>query len=235
MHAMCKINIGLDITGKRPDGYHEIRSVMHTIELHDVMRFEPSEEIRVECPGIPPEENIVTKAIEECRRFTGIRGGLRVVIEKNIPLQAGLGGGSTDAACAIRAFGMHYGLSLRADEMREIALGAGADVPFLIEGGCAVCEGTGEKLTPVAAGPFWPVLIVMPPSLRVNTGKAYRWMDSVPQGAPGDVSPILGMLSDGIPGEPPDKGRACLPGGLRLRPFRQRSCLLRDLPGHFDP
>ena len=197
MHAMCKINIGLDITGRRDDGYHEIRSVMHTLELHDVMRFSVSDELTVNCPGIPQEENIVTRAVRECMKYAGVSGGLKADMEKHIPSQAGLGGGSTDAACAIRACSMLWGLELSADEMRGIALRVGADVPFLVEGGCAVCEGIGEELTPVPMGPAWSVLIVMPPSLRVDTASAYRWMDSAQMPAPSDPSGVLEMLRRG--------------------------------------
>lgn len=197
MHAMCKINVGLDITGRREDGYHEIRTLMHTLELFDEMRFALSDELTVSCPGIPQEDNIVTSAVRKTFEYAGINGGLRVDIVKHIPSQAGLGGGSTDAACAIRACSMLYSLDLSADEMRDIALGVGADVPFLIEGGSALCEGIGERLTPLKQGPLWPALIVMPLSLRVNTGEAYRWMDGVKDILPQDFSRLIGLLERG--------------------------------------
>ena len=199
MRAMCKINIGLDITGRREDGYHEIRTLMHTVSLFDELRFSPSEDLVVNCPGIPQEENIVTSAVRRTLEYGGIKGGMKVDIVKNIPSRAGLGGGSTDAACAIRAASMMFGMGLSPDEMREIALGAGADVPFLIDGGCALCEGIGEMISPAGGSYRWPVLIVMPPSLRVDTGEAYRRMDSLPPKPAQDFSKVFELLSTGEP------------------------------------
>ena len=173
--AYAKINLGLHIVGKRPDGFHDIETIFHRIDLFDVINIEKSADISISCtdPSIPAgPENLCWKAAEILRKESGTAFGARITIEKNIPVGAGLGGGSSDAASVLTALNEMWGLSLRKDELLRLALNLGSDVPYFLEKSTAYGEGRGERLTPLELNlPYWIVLIN--PNIHISTPWAY--------------------------------------------------------------
>ena len=177
--AFAKINLTLSVGEKRKDGYHDIDSVMHSISLHDKITLEKSGEISLSVTkGSAPsgQENLMWKAAELFFAETGISGGVRMELEKHIPAQAGLGGGSSDAAAVLRGLNRLMKTGLSAEELSDMGKRIGADVPFCITGGCCRCRGIGEKLTKVPGWDGLPLVIVRPP-VAVETGKAYAVLD----------------------------------------------------------
>ena len=147
--AYAKINLSLDITGKLPDGYHSLETVMQTVTLYDDVTVRKSGGISVSCGELSGENNLAFKAAKAFFAHTGIAGGAEINITKRIPVCGGFGGGSADAAAVLRALDTLYGTALCHDTLCAIALTLGADVPFLIRGGTALCTGKGELMTPV--------------------------------------------------------------------------------------
>ena len=177
--AFAKINLTLSVGEKRKDGYHDIDSVMHSISLHDKITLEKSGEISLSVTkGSAPsgQENLMWKAAELFLAETGISGGVRMELEKHIPAQAGLGGGSSDAAAVLRGLNRLMKTGLSAEELSDMGKRIGADVPFCITGGCCRCRGIGEKLTKVPGWNGLPLVIVRP-LVAVETGKAYAVLD----------------------------------------------------------
>ena len=177
--AFAKINLTLSVGEKRKDGYHDIDSVMHSISLHDKITLEKSGEISLSVTkgSAPPgQENLMWKAAELFFAETGISGGVRMELEKHIPAQAGLGGGSSDAAAVLRGLNRLMKTGLSAEELSDMGKQIGADVPFCITGGCCRCRGIGEQLTKIPGWNGLPLVIVRPP-VAVETGKAYAVLD----------------------------------------------------------
>jgi len=137
--------------GRREDGYHEIASIMQTIGLHDFLTLEAADETGFSCsaPELQTGDNLVLKAVRALREATGEKVGARITLEKKIPRDAGLGGGSSDAAAALKGLNRLWGLGLAADKLAEIAAGIGSDVPFFIYGGTCLAQGRGGKITPL--------------------------------------------------------------------------------------
>ncbi|MCL1952111.1 MAG: 4-(cytidine 5'-diphospho)-2-C-methyl-D-erythritol kinase, partial [Oscillospiraceae bacterium] len=178
--AYAKINLLLDVTGKRPDGYHSVAMIMQSIDLHDTVTVEaasgPGIEIACNLPYIPTDRrNIAWKA---CEAF-GITEGLKITLEKRIPGQAGLGGGSADAAAVLTALRDMFRPGMPDGALREIGARVGADVPFCLAGGCCLAEGIGELLTPLPCLPEEYEIEVLKPSAGVNTARAYAALDSI--------------------------------------------------------
>jgi 4-diphosphocytidyl-2-C-methyl-D-erythritol kinase len=180
--AHAKVNLDLRVLGIRSDGYHELRTVFQSIELHDtIVCAATSGPLSLKCgkPGVPLDEtNLVWRAAGALWTALG-RGGkprdAQVTIDKAIPIEAGLGGGSADAAAALLTLGRLWGgapLSL----LREVAAGIGADVPFFLSGGTALGLGRGEEIYPLVDLPVHWVVIVRPP-YGVSTAEAYAWYD----------------------------------------------------------
>ena len=146
--ACAKINLSLSVLGKREDGYHELDTVMQSIDLSDTVYIEKCRGIITDCKGISAEENIAASAARLFCEKTGAEG-CKIKIEKRIPAAAGLGGGSADAAAVLAGLNRLYKTGISKTELCEIAVKIGADVPFLIAGGTARARGIGEKLTPL--------------------------------------------------------------------------------------
>ncbi|MBM3306938.1 MAG: 4-(cytidine 5'-diphospho)-2-C-methyl-D-erythritol kinase [Candidatus Eisenbacteria bacterium] len=177
IEARCKINLGLEVIARRPDGYHEIDTVFQTVSLADSLRIAPNKggAIALEVLGgtrLPAgPTNLAWRAAEAFLAATGVPGAL-ITLEKRIPVAAGLGGGSADAAAVIVGLNAVYGLGMSADALRGIALTVGSDVPFLIEGGTARGRGRGELLEPLPPPPgCWFVLAT--PAAEVSAAAAY--------------------------------------------------------------
>ncbi len=210
--AYAKINLTLDITGKLENGYHSIASVMQTISLYDEISVEKNKfgDIWVYSDGgefaeeMPlDEDNTCEKAAVEFLRYIKATEGVDIHIKKNIPSQAGLGGGSSDAATVLRLLNRLYEANLPYDKLRKLAAKIGADVPFLVTGGCALCEGIGEAITPVENGLSGYVLLVKP-DFGISTPEAYRLFDEkkLPYGNSSEAvmnsGCFLGLLSNDL-------------------------------------
>ncbi|MBO4432879.1 MAG: 4-(cytidine 5'-diphospho)-2-C-methyl-D-erythritol kinase [Clostridia bacterium] len=180
LKAYAKINLTLDIVGKREDGYHLIDSVFQTVGVYDDVVTEKAERITVECGDLSGEENIAFKAAKEFFNFTGIRGGAKIKIGKKIPVCAGMGGGSCDAAAVIIALNEIYKTGLSVGELKKIGLNCGADVPFFFGGGTARVGGIGENVEPVPdITGFWALLLKE--GKKKSTADMYKKLDSMPQ------------------------------------------------------
>ncbi|MEI6100598.1 MAG: 4-(cytidine 5'-diphospho)-2-C-methyl-D-erythritol kinase, partial [Eubacteriales bacterium] len=149
LYAYAKLNLALKIIGQRPDGYHELDMLMQLISLCDEVIIEKSDYITVRCDTWLPPDNTLSKAASAFFETTGITGGADIYVKKNIPEQAGLGGGSSDGATVLMALNEMYGAGLAKAALIDLGKKIGADVPFFIEGGCARAQGTGEILTPL--------------------------------------------------------------------------------------
>lgn len=176
--APAKINLSLDIIGRRPDGFHLVEMVMQTISLCDHITLEAADgAIHLHCshPFVPAGSgNIVWKAAHLLKSTYGsAEMGAVITVEKHIPVSAGLGGGSSDAAAVLKGLNELWDLRLSPAQLAELGLRLGADVPFCLQGGTALARGIGEKLTPVAPPPsLWVVLLK--PNMGVSTGEVYR-------------------------------------------------------------
>jgi 4-diphosphocytidyl-2-C-methyl-D-erythritol kinase len=173
--APAKINLTLEVLGKRPDGFHEIRSVFQTIDLCDNLYFDDAGSVAIACDmlGWSPQVSLVSRAVELLRETTGTSKGVSIKVEKKIPLLSGLGGDSSDAAAVLRGLDRLWGLNLPAEKMLALAARLGSDVPFFIRGGMALAEGRGERVTPVPSWPRrWFVLVV--PDTGREAGKTGR-------------------------------------------------------------
>lgn len=180
--AHAKVNLDLRVLGARPDGFHELRTVFQTIELHDTLTcLERPGPFGLRCrtPGVPLDaSNLVWRAAAALWTALGRKGDPRdavVTIEKHIPVQAGLGGGSADAAAALVGLGRLWG-GVPATLRREVGSGIGADVAFFLSGGTALALGRGEEIYPlVDLPPYW--VVIVRPAFGVSTAEAYGWYD----------------------------------------------------------
>lgn len=182
LRANAKINLTLDVLGKREDGYHLIDSVFQSISLCDTVTVDKSDVILVDCTDsdICQEANIAYKATKKFFEYTGVSGGAKITIEKQIPLAAGLGGGSADAAAVIVALNKIYNTKLSQQQLCEIGLTVGADVPFCIVGGTARVGGIGEKMQAITDMPDCAILLIKH-GKKLSTADMYRQVDAFPQ------------------------------------------------------
>jgi 4-diphosphocytidyl-2-C-methyl-D-erythritol kinase len=176
----AKINLTLEVLRRRDDGYHELASLMQTVDLADELRVEPASTIEVSGVGEPvdPDADLVRRAARELASATAIRHGARLTLTKHIPLAAGLGGGSSDAATALLALDRLWDTRLSMGELTRLALRLGSDVPFLLRGGLALVGGRGEHVEPLAvAVEQWLVLLVPRHALRGKTAALFRALE----------------------------------------------------------
>lgn len=174
-YAYAKINLSLDVLRKREDGYHDLRMVMQQIDLKDVITVKNSDEVKIECnnPKVPTDtSNLVCKAYRILADKFNIKKGVNINIEKNIPIAAGLAGGSSDAAATLKGLNKLWNLNLTDKELMELAVNIGADVPYCILGGTALAEGIGEELTTLKSFEDKLVLIAKP-DIDVSTAYVY--------------------------------------------------------------
>ena len=202
LKAFAKVNYALEVRGVRTDGYHEISTVMQSISLADeveIKRIEEGFEFIVEPEGAhigSPEDNTVYKAWKLLGEIVDHRLPVRLHLRKEVPSEAGLGGGSADAAAALVGLNQLFGLGLSDAELRGIGLRVGADVPFCVSGGTAVGEGIGEVLSPLPAPPPHH-LIVAKPVGGVGTAEIYRAYDEQPRAGSTFVAQITKALRMG--------------------------------------
>jgi len=184
IRAHAKINLHLGILGRRPDGYHDLETVLQTLALHDTLTCERHDGpfcLRCDRPDVPVDDsNLVWRAAVLLAEAAGTGAlaetGTRVTIDKRIPMQAGLGGGSADAAAALMALARLWRVAVDRQTLRAIGSRLGADVPFFFEGGTSLGTGRGDELRPLPDFTPSAVLVVMPP-FGIPTADAYRWHD----------------------------------------------------------
>ena len=167
--APAKINLTLEVLAKRRDGFHEIRSVIQTINLCDSLSFQSGENIEFKCdwPDWTAEESLVSKATSLLQQVTGCSKGVTLEVDKHIPLMSGVGGDSSDAVAVLRGLNQLWGLGLSPGELLELAWQLGSDVAFFLYGGTALVEGRGELVTPLPPLPHTWVVLAMPPVPRL--------------------------------------------------------------------
>jgi len=175
--APAKINLTLEVLGERPDGFHEIRSVIQTIDLYDSLRFNSDRQLRFSCdnPEFIVEESLVSRAAAMLQEIGGFSRGATIEIKKRIPLVAGLGGDSSDAAAVLSQLNKLWKMGLSPARLLELASGLGSDVPFFLYGGTALVEGRGEKVRVLPPLPRRWVVLLVPPFSRMpeKTARLY--------------------------------------------------------------
>lgn len=181
LRALAKINLGLDILGKRQDGYHEVRMIMQTIQMYDVLEIRKKEKsgisLSVNYPFVPCDErNLVYKAAQLLMDEFEVEQGVDMRLEKFIPVAAGMAGGSSDAAAALVGINRLFKLGLSEKELMDRAVTIGADVPYCVMRGTALAEGIGERLTKIAQVPRCYVLVGKP-GINVSTKAAYESLE----------------------------------------------------------
>ena len=180
VQAYAKINLTLDVLGRRTDGYHELVTVMQTIDLHDTLCLSATNDQQVQLicsqPVLSNAENLAARAALIVRQHIGSTQGIKIELYKRIPMAAGLGGGSSDAAAVLLALQRWWQLDLPPGDLLNIAASLGSDVPFFLTGGLALCEGRGERVTPLNA--YWPQhmrwLLLLKPAISVSTAAVFR-------------------------------------------------------------
>ena len=203
--AHAKINLALDITGRRENGYHDVRMIMQSVGLCDDLSFskgKPGQGItlKTDSPVLEKEreaggDNLILKAARLLSERVGKSLDADITLVKRIPIAAGMGGGSSDAAATLRGLNRLFDLGLSFDELREIGVKIGADVPFCVEGGLCLAEGIGEILTPLQSVASIPVVICKP-DISVSTPEVYRAYDAAPSETHPDVDGMLAAIKD---------------------------------------
>ena len=180
VQSYAKINLTLDVLKKRADGYHELITIMQTIDLYDTICLTTLDEDRVSMvcsqSALSTEDNLAVRAAQAIRQKLGLMQGLTIELNKRIPVAAGLGGGSSNAAAILLTLQQWWQLPLSRHDLWEIAASLGSDVPFFLNGGLARCAGRGEHITPLA--PQWPAsmrwLVLVKPAIGVSTAHVFR-------------------------------------------------------------
>ena len=178
--AYAKVNLTLEVLGRRDDGYHEVATVLQTVSLHDRLTFAHDSEISVTCsvPSLSNPDNLAWKAASALKERSGYKGGVRIAIEKGIPEAMGLGGGSSDAAATLAALNRLWGLGMSVAELEEVGRALGADVPFLVGGGTALGVGRGDRLTRLRPlPPQWLVVVCPLVEVEEKTRRMYGLLD----------------------------------------------------------
>lgn len=176
--AYAKINLGLDVLRRRPDGYHEVKMVMQTVDIYDDLFLEKTEkpgvELQIDGSDLTAgKDNLICRAAELFMEEKGIAGGVKIRLVKRIPIAAGMAGGSSDAAATLRGMNELWETGCSAQELQEIGVRLGADIPYCVVGGTMLSEGIGEILTPLPAPPEC-VLLIAKPEISVSTKFVYE-------------------------------------------------------------
>lgn len=201
LKAPAKINLTLDILGRRSDGYHELRTIMQSVSIYDTLTVEKTNGsgIALSCDrsDVPCDDsNLVIKAAKRFLSEYGLHQGLRFTLQKRIPSMAGMAGGSSDCAAALIGLDMLLGTHTEQKKLIELAASLGADVPFCIVGGCHICEGIGEKLTMLPPMPECCIVTVKP-QISISTPQAFKKYDSMPRPERSDLDGLMTAFEQG--------------------------------------
>lgn len=194
--APAKVNLGLEILGRRPDGYHEIRTILQAIDLQDELSLDEAGALTLECPATlgPVDQNLVLRAARLLSETFSPARGARLRLRKEIPVAAGLGGGSADAAAALVGLNRLWNLELSLDDLTGLAATLGSDVPFFVRGGAQLATGRGEVLTPLRPARAWVVLAVPSPTAIDKTRRLYGALGPVDWTSGDTVRALVGRL-----------------------------------------
>lgn len=222
--ARGKINWTLDVVGKRPDGYHRLDMLLQSISLSDSLILRPAQgfSLRLNRGARVPDtgDNLVLKAARVLQAFAGTEKGADIYLSKNIPIGAGMGGGSADAAAVLLALDRMWGLRLPLAELQKIGLSVGADVPFCLAGGLMRAQGIGEILTPLpCARPFW--LAAVQPCRGLGTKKVFsvlNWEEIPPEKRPDTEAAVQALARGDLSALARAMGNALMPTSQTLRP-----------------
>lgn len=198
----AKVNLTLEVLGRRPDGYHEIASVMQAVSIFDRLTFSAAEELRLEtdASGLDTRDNLVYCAADLLKGKTGVSRGARISLRKGIPVAAGLGGGSSDAAATLLGLNRLWGLNLTKEELEELAAGLGSDVPFFLSGGTALAEGRGEQITTLPSLPTsWLVLSFRSHGHDNKTAAAYQALSPGDYSDGGHTTRLVSLIRNSLP------------------------------------
>lgn len=205
VNAPAKINLFLNLLGLRPDGFHEVRFVMQMLDLTDTLEITPIGEgvqlnLRCRLPALATPDNLITKAYHRFYAESGlIPIALDVNLIKRIPVEAGLGGGSSDGAAMLKVLNQLHGAPLSKTELHAIAAQLGSDVPFFLEGGTCLATGRGEQIKPLPPLPPVEVVLIKPKGFGISTAKAYQWVRETGHYVTRDISPWEELLKQPCP------------------------------------
>jgi len=216
LRAPAKINLSLDVLGRRPDGYHALRSVMQAIELYDTLELYPADDLALDCdaPALAGDTNLAWRAAALLRAETGHGDGARLVLRKRIPIDAGLGGGSSDAATALRGLNKLWGLGLTTERLAALGARLGSDVPFFFYAPTALATGRGETVAALPPPPRAHVVLYKP-AIGVSTRHVFAALTPALYGDGAGTEALLAVLRAGQP-----------PSGWPLSNDLQRTVLL---------
>src|SRR6516164_3991654 len=176
LRPFAKINLDLRILGRRPDGYHELKTIFQAVDWHDEILLEPSDRFEFSAPGTPEDEsNLIVRAVRAYERLAGMTANVRIVVTKNIPVGRGLGGGSSDAAVTFIGLQRLFKRPLQFEQVPDVLRGLGSDVPFFALGGRAAGYGRGDEVYKLDdAADYWVLLV--DPGVMIPTREAYSWL-----------------------------------------------------------
>lgn len=200
--AYAKINLGLDVIGRLPNGYHQVKMIMQSVELHDTLTLSRTQEagditLTTDSPGLSVgRDNLICKAAAAILQDAGIREGVRIHLHKAIPIAAGMAGGSTDAAAALKGINELFGIHAPLSKLMELGVSIGADVPYCLSGGTALAEGIGEVLTPLRPLPDCTLLLARP-DISVSTKYVYEHLDAADGYLHPDIDGMTASIQEG--------------------------------------
>jgi 4-diphosphocytidyl-2-C-methyl-D-erythritol kinase len=226
--AHAKLNLGLEVLGRRDDGFHELATIFVAIDLCDDLVLSAGDELSIACndPELAGEDNLAMRAIRILRSEMSHPGGAKLEIEKHIPTAAGLGGASSDAAAALLAARELWGIDVPDDRLHAIAGELGSDVPFFLRGGCALGQGRGERLTPLPLPrETWFVLVVPAVAIPNKTARLYGLLISEDFGDGSRVAAQASRLQGGLGLDPE------LLNNAFVRPLYALCLEVAELPG----
>lgn len=198
--AYAKINLALDVVGRLPNGYHQVKMVMQTVGIYDELTLQRADSgivLTTDSGELPTDENnLIYKAVRLMQEKYGLQEGVRIHLQKRIPIAAGMAGGSTDAAAAMKGMCKLFRLEASERELMSEAVKIGADVPYCVMGGTALAEGIGERLTALRPVPEL-TLLVAKPGVSVSTQEVYRRLDAVELKRHPDIDGMVNAIGEG--------------------------------------
>lgn len=235
LETPAKVNLGLEILGRRDDGYHELRSVLSLVNITDEIAFTPTNEpgeIAIDgVPGVTPADNLITRAIELFRRHTGTTRGMRIRVVKRIPAPAGLGSASSNAAATLLAMDRLHDSRLSGDELHEMGAALGSDVPFFLGSATAFVSGTGTDVEPLPDPPGWLLIVVPQIDLIAKTAKLYGMIEPDDYSDGARIDRLRDQLRAGDPIDPTLLGNAFERPLRTLMPYTRKIRRVLDEAG----
>lgn len=202
INAYAKINLGLDVTGRLPGGYHQVKMIMQSVDLYDTLTFCRTTQaegiiLTTDSPGLSVgSDNLISRAAAAMFQAFHIQEGVHIHLHKAIPIAAGMAGGSTDAAATLKGINALFDIHAPLSRLMELGVSIGADVPYCLSGGTALAEGIGEVLTPLAPLPDCTLLLARP-DISVSTKYVYEHLDAIPSYRHPDIDGMMASIQAG--------------------------------------